>query len=212
MTRTCLGLLICLAFFSFTAESANGASEMDKNNLEELFAKNNPVEKFKQRVDFDQVVSREDQSTRVSANWAQLGLAPVAQGLHVSGPVVSVSTLAYDKDQTRVQWVLSDGTNMATVNAIDALTPVGARKRFMDNAEGNSMMDIPYVKGPVNLGTVSAISRDSGSGPMRLFWIYRNMYFEVNIRGKVDQLALARFIQEHAEKNLQSITASDRLQ
>lgn len=185
---------------------------MDKNNLEELFAKNNPVEKFKQRVDFDQMVSREDQSTRVSANWAQLGLAPVAQGLSVSGPVVSVSTLAYDKDQARVQWVLSDGTNMATVNAIDALTPIGARKRFMDNAEGNSMMDIPYVKGPVNLGTVSAISRDSGSGPMRLFWIYRNMYFEVNIRGKVDQLAIARFIQEHAEKNLQSITASDRLQ
>jgi hypothetical protein len=203
--RICVGLLACLTFYSSTAESATGTSDMDKNKLDELFAKIDPVKKFKQGVDFDQLVNLEDPHTRVCANWQQFSLAPVAQGLKVTGPVASITKLAHGKHRERFEWELSSGPNEVSVDVIDAITAQGARKRFMINAEGNSMMEIPYVKGPANVGTVSAMSKNIGDGHTQLFWIYRNMYFEINVRGNFDRLLLARFIQEHAEKNLQAV-------
>jgi hypothetical protein len=206
MNRFCLGLIACLAFYSSTALSETGASNMGTNKLDAMFAKIDPVEKFKQRIQFDQLVSREDSLTRICAKWEQLPIADAAQGLTVSGPAVSVSQLAFDKGQTRYKWELSGAGKIVTVHVVDALTAPGARKVFMANAEGDSMMEIPYVKAADNLGTVSAISNNAAAGYTRLFWIYRNMYFEVNARGAFDQLALARFVQQHAEKNVQAIT------
>jgi hypothetical protein len=202
--RILLGLFLCLTFYSFTAESTIGSSDMDKNKLDELFAKIDPIEKFKHRVDFNQSVSREASNTRVDAHWEHFSFGPVAHGLKVAGPVVTLSTLAHDTE-ARFRWVLSNTAIVGTVYAVDAFTAAGARKLFMDNAEDISLPEIPYVKGPANLGTVAAISKDNSAGHKKLFWIYQNMYFEINAGSTVDQLALARSIQEHAEKNLQPV-------
>lgn len=203
--RFTLIMLFCFVFYSFSAESTTVTSHMDKNKVYGKLGMVNPVENFKERVNFNQLIASEDLRTQVHANWRQLTLSPVAQGLIVGGPKASVSTLAFDKDQTRFEWeFLRAGAAVVSVDVVDALTSAGAQKRFMANAENNSMMDIPYVKGPADLGTVSAISKnDTLAGHSQLFWIYRNMYFEINVRGNFDRMALAHIIQKYAENNLQ---------
>lgn len=68
-----------------------------------------------------------------------------------------------------------------------------------------SSPDMPYVKGPENLGTASAMLGKQYFPDQRVFWFYKNFFIQINAGYVPDEIliAVARWIQNDIETRLQ---------
>jgi len=81
------------------------------------------------------------------------------------------------------------------------------REHFLIEASSTSMVYIPYIRGPENLGTISAMSPKSESPKKVLFWIYRNILVKMTVSNMSDDQVyeIARWIQNDIETRFEEV-------
>jgi hypothetical protein len=161
------------------------------------------LETFKRRVDFDSVPGL-DAKDGVNADWHRLPgvlaaeLKDLRLFLHDTFPVKAGLAMA--------NWDWKRGERQASVSVyVFGDGPLGARDQFLQLATNTSRVESAFVRGPEDLGELSAeyMSRSSED----LIWVFRNVCVRIsNHSTGVAILPIARrvqaFMKGHLVQNL----------
>jgi hypothetical protein len=185
-----------LALLLGWAHSIEAGGQMD--NLEAM------LDRFKQRIDFDGAMRTEAPGRLVLVTWPDILSAP---GIVQGGWSIVANTTKSIAGGAERKWVLRRGGEEVDVVAFVSPTEVEpARQFFLSEASNTMMPEVPYERGPRDLGTLSAASAPH---PTRgsLLWLFRNVCTEAKrFDTQVDILAIARWLQARYEA---ALVASD---
>ena len=153
------------------------------------------VERFKARIDFDAVLSRERPAKRSVIAWPDMLKAP---GLAAGQWQVAADTTWQPSGGAARQWVLRRGPEqLAIVVFVSSDGPGPAREFFVSRATDNMMEDSPFVRLQDGPGTL-AVGMPEGT-PSSMIWLDNNLCFAVRaIDTDVAVLPIARWLQSVA--------------
>jgi hypothetical protein len=157
------------------------------------------VARFRQRIDFDRVLAAESRAEAAVVRWPDPRMVP-ALG---SPPWTVVSdTLWREGGGALREWVLRRNRETLSILAfVSSAGPDPARGFLLARAANSMLVDVPYVRGPQNLGSL-ALTAEAPTPPYFL-WVFRNLCLEVKVRDTaVDALAVAQWLQALAARSL----------
>ena len=96
-------------------------------------------------------------------------------------------------------WEFKNGEeNSLTIQARTCKTVENAANYFLNTADSTTTTEIPYIKGPEELGAVSAVDGQDGTS---YFWFYKNVFIKVTKypKSKVSALHIALWVQKELE-------------
>jgi len=155
--------------------------------------------RFKKRIDFDNAVKTENIRQEVRAIWPNMLKAP---GLAAGQWRVAADSTWRANGGIAREWVLQrDKEQIAIVIFVSSEGLEQAQNFLLVRATENMMLDAPFVKGPIELGTL-AVSMPSGTPP-NLIWVFRNVCFDVRgIDTQVDIISIAQWLQSFADEGV----------
>lgn len=160
------------------------------------------TEAFKRKIGYQRLVERtENSSVGVAAEWPDLLSAPM---LRSGGWTVATDSI----------WSVADGASRSvvlrsaqrTINSTMFVSTKGvaaALKELISRASATMTPEVPYEKGPDDLGDI-AVSLGSG-GDQDLIWVFHNVCFQMRgVQSEIDILAIARWLQSVANAHVVS--------
>jgi hypothetical protein len=154
------------------------------------------VAHFKARIGFDQRPRTFVAGPQPAVLWPDPLVAPGVAG---AGWAVAADT-AWRQDQGSArEWVLRRGPEALMVLAfVSGAGEDGARDFFLARTCNTMTLEVPYVPGPQDLGSLSAQSPHRGAP--YLIWVFGNCCVELKaVDTALDLLAIARWLQGHME-------------
>lgn len=154
------------------------------------------VARFKTRIGFDQRPRAFAPGLQPAVPWPDPLAAPGVAG---AGWAVAADT-TWRQDQGSVrEWVLRRGPEALMVLAfVSGAGEDGARDFFLARACNTMTLEVPYVPGPQDLGSLSVQSPHAGAP--YLMWMFGNCCVELKaVDTALDLLAVARWLQSHME-------------
>ena len=150
------------------------------------------VERFKDQIDFDAVISREEPAQLSAIVWPDMLKAP---GLAAGQWQIAADTTWQPGRGVARQWVLRRGPEqIAIVIFVSSDGPGPARDFFVSRATDNMMEDSPFVRLQGGPGTL-AVGMPEGT-PSSVIWLYHNLCFAVRaIDTDVAVPPIARWLQ-----------------
>lgn len=153
---------------------------------------------FRKTIGFDAARAREKQDVQVLFDWKALQSPPELEGWS--------KRLDVNSDENGGHFISIDFTrNEEQVNlTIEIFDPKmnKAPEALLIKADSVTTMKIPYVRGPLDLGTFSLTS--PSQSPRRVFWFFHNVHAEVSVhKTSVPALTVARWLQQQLELNTQ---------
>jgi hypothetical protein len=165
----------------------------------------NRIEEFKKRINFQEISKLQSQTEGIVIKWDfPLQWQPFSnQNWEI---VNNSNSLSIDKDFVLKEWVLRQGekTLVVEVGVSSAGTEL-AQQHLLNVAVNTTMMEIPYRKGPIELGDISIIN--TGEMIRNVVWVFKNVCFRISdLDNSIDVLAFARWLQllakQHIVKNI----------
>ncbi len=155
--------------------------------------------RFRQRIQFDTAFAAEGIEQAAVLRWPDMRDAP---GLGQPVWTVAADTLWREGGGAVREWVLRRGRETLSVLAfVSSSGPEPARAYLLARASNNMMVDVPYVRGPQALGTLSLTAK--APAPPFFLWTFRNLCLEVKARDTaVDAAAIAAWLQALAARSL----------
>lgn len=166
---------------------------------EGLMSQPDKVDRFKQRVGFEENVKDESPEDYVHVQWPSPQRAPGLDGDKwklVSEGVRSEAGGAVKK------WTLTREMEQVVVTVfVSSKGPELAQQFLVTRATENMMIDSPFVKSPVALGTLAVSLSVNADVPMELLWTYRNVCFDVRVdNSQLNPIPLAKWLQQLAKE------------
>jgi hypothetical protein len=158
------------------------------------------VDRFKQRIDFDGAMRTEILGRMVVVTWPDMLSAP---GIGQGGWSIAATTTKSIAGGVERKWVLRKGAEEVDVIAFVSSTAVEpARQFFLSQASNTMMPEVPLERGPTHLGTLSAASQPHPAMGS-LLWVFRNICTGIKrFDTQLDILAIARWLQARYEAAL----------
>lgn len=155
------------------------------------------AEEFKKSIQFQEKIAKKEKAEQVCVDWDKLAAPEAMAGWKVTDQIKE-DLPSY----TAYSWVFNRADDYVVVNVkVYPTAKNTAPSDFIDIANATSMQNIPYVAGPDELGTVSAISKSKLN--KSVFWFFRNTLIRVsNKANDFDVLPLAHWLQKQAEVHL----------
>lgn len=155
------------------------------------------IAEFRQALDFDAVVAKENKQEFVDLAWEHLPTPPqlagwrttkqeLSRALPPNGEMVFMMALERDDEFVTITSTIFSSTEQAAAE-------------FLDFANSSTMMEIPYVRGPKSLGTLSAMDKNRISA---VFWFYKNIFTVVE-KGNttISHFDVAAWLHEQMERH-----------
>lgn len=154
------------------------------------------VARFKARIGFDQRPRAFAPVLQPAVLWPDPLAAPGVAG--AGWAVAADSTWRQDQGSAR-EWVLRRGPEALMVLAfVSGAGEDGAQDFFLARACNTMTLEVPYVPGPPDLGSLSVQSPHAGAP--YLMWMFGNACVELKaVDTALDLLAIARWLQGHME-------------
>jgi hypothetical protein len=154
------------------------------------------VARFKARIGFDQRPRAFAPGPQPAVLWPDPLAAPGVAG--AGWAVAADTTWRQDQGSAR-EWVLRRGPEALMVLAfVSGAGEEGARDFFLARTCNTMTLEVPYVPGPPDLGSLSAQSANPGAP--YLIWVFGNCCVELKaVDTALDLLVIARWLQGHME-------------
>lgn len=157
------------------------------------------VARFRERIGLDAALRDESLVESAQVQWPDMLGAP---GIDRGSWRVAADTLWRDGGGEAREWVLRRGREtMSMLAFVSSTGPEPARSFLLRRASENMMIEVPFVRGPSELGSLAVTGEPAG--PPFFLWVFRNLCLEVKAREtRVDALAVARWLQALASRSL----------
>jgi hypothetical protein len=154
------------------------------------------VARFKARIGFDQRPRGVAPGPHPAVVWPDPLAAPGVAG---GGWAVAADTPWREEHGSAREWVLRRGPETLVVLAfVSGTGEEGARDFFLARACNTMTLEVPYVPGPADLGSLSVHSPHAGAP--YLMWVFGNCCVELKaLDTALDLLPIARWLQGHLE-------------
>lgn len=154
------------------------------------------VERFKARIGFDQRTRGAPAAAAAELRWPDPLTAPGVAG---RGWRLAADTVWRDGDGNVREWVLRrDAETLMVLAFVSRSGEDGARRFFLERACNTMMLEVPYVPGPPDLGSLAVTSPHAGAP--YLMWIFGACCVELKaVDSRLDLVAIARWLQSLVE-------------
>ena len=154
---------------------------------------------FKKKIRFDEAFQHEPIEEHVEIDLSTFPAPP-----HLGGwTVVERHHLQREDGENILHWQFEKDDALFTL--ILTIYPPNnnlAAEKFIQTASSTTRMEIPYIKGPSDLGTLCVVDEGDDTTVM---WVYRNAFVKVaRYQSDVPHIEIARWIQKHLETKIKS--------
>lgn len=145
---------------------------------------------FKRAIQFDRAVQGESKNEYIDLDLARLESPPQLNGWKVVQHQLAVQKGDGSKS---LYWRFEKGAGSLTI-IITLYGPAtdSAAKRFLEIADSTTTAEIPYIKGPSAIGTLSATDKENRED---IFWFFENACVELTrFRSDVPHVDIALWL------------------
>lgn len=154
------------------------------------------LKKFKSLIGYEQASRIGDLEKGVVLDWPSAReWGQLKEGAwQIEGDTIRIHKGTVDRN-----WVLSMGEENISIEVfVSSAGPDLARQHLLEIASNTTMMEIPFIKGPEDLGHLAIQEIDPQ--PQYFVWIFHNICFKImQDNNTIDVLSLARWIQKYAD-------------
>jgi hypothetical protein len=181
-----------LVVFMSLAAGSPGAFAGEK--LMQIDPREQRMKAFEKKIDFDRAVLNHVASEKIIFDWRSAGVPD-----HLDGwKKVDEDYVALEGRRPREIWEWAYRKNAQAVGIEITVHKSGNLEALLEIgrlANRSSAAEPPYIKGPTNLGTISA-ARPNG---LVLYWAYRDLSFKVDSTDQELALKTAYWLNSIAE-------------
>jgi hypothetical protein len=161
--------------------------------------------KFKRAVDFDARLEKQRKDEFIDLNFENFPKPPMlVDWVEDQRDINSEIEIG----GSNLSWRFEKQKASITIGLVSfAPKSHSAGIEFLRRADATTMVDLPWLRGPNDLGTVSAIGGRNGTPPDFIFWFYENIFAEISTTSPsgVSVLELAKWLQRCFEDNKKPI-------
>jgi hypothetical protein len=153
---------------------------------------------FKKEIGFDESIKKEVANEKVFFDWQKLTLPTELQDWKVSNFHVEAGDWG-----TKYTWgyVFQQFNISIEISSYTKATGLELANDLMFMANNTTMMNIPYKKSSIPLGTVAIEPKYKSPHGVSYYWIYRNISFKVQGDDEQVVIKVAQTLQSTAESN-----------
>jgi hypothetical protein len=147
------------------------------------------LEKFKKKIKFDEILAKE----LITPLYTAVNVDPTRYS-QFEGWLLSSKNAQNRGDELFYEWIFKKSKESVLIQIyLSPKSVAETRKRFLDAADSTSTMEIPFEKGPDDIGTLSAIPHHTPYD--YIIFVNRNIYVHVkSYESAIDTLAISKLI------------------